>query len=140
LSIYLDASPLVALFVNDVLTTRTEAILRRARSVLIVSDFAAAEFAGAIARRERMRLLTAAEARIAFSAFDTWTARAAKQVHIATADVVAAAAFIRRLDLTLRAPDAIHIAIAQRIGADLFTFDKQMAKSARALGTSVVKA
>jgi predicted nucleic acid-binding protein len=140
LSIYLDASPLVALFANDTLTTRAEAALRRTGLVLIVSDFAATEFAAAIARRERMKLLTPAEARIAFSAFDTWIARATKQIQLATSDVVAAAAFIRRLDLTLRAPDAIHIAIAQRADADLFTFDTQMAKSARSLGLRLVKA
>jgi len=37
------------------------------------------------------------------------------------ADVAAAAAFLRRLDLTLRTPDAPHIAIAQRIRAELLT-------------------
>jgi len=42
------------------------------------------------------------------------------------------------LDLTLRAPDAINIAIAQRIEADLLTFDDQLAASARALGTTVL--
>ena len=47
------------------------------------------------------------------------------------------AAFLRRLDLTLRTPDALHIAIAQRLAAELMTFDQKMAASARALGTAV---
>jgi predicted nucleic acid-binding protein len=48
------------------------------------------------------------------------------------------AGFLRRLNLTLRTDDALHIAIAQRVGAELLTFDRPMANAARALGTSVV--
>jgi predicted nucleic acid-binding protein len=53
-------------------------------------------------------------------------------------DVAVATAFLRRLDLTLRAPDAIHIAIAQRVDATLVTFDQGMATAALALGRAVV--
>jgi predicted nucleic acid-binding protein len=49
--------------------------------------------------------------------------------------VSAAEAFLRRLDLNLRTPDALNIAIAQRVGALLVSFDEKMAASARALGT-----
>jgi hypothetical protein len=55
-----------------------------------------------------------------------------------SADVTAAAGFLRRLDLTLRRQDALHIAIAQRVGAALFTFDQQMTSAARALGTNAL--
>jgi len=137
-SVYLDASVLVSLFANDALTARADAFLRTHPSILIVSDFAAAEFASAIARRVRMRILTADEARAAFSTFDAWTAGKAGWTQTTPADVASAAAFLRRLDLTLRAPDAINIAIAQRIEADLLTFDDQLAASARALGTTVL--
>jgi uncharacterized protein len=51
--------------------------------------------------------------------------------------IAVATTFLRRLDLPLKTPDAIHIAIAQRLGATLVTFDRQMAASARALGTPV---
>lgn len=52
----------------------------------------------------------------------------------------AAEAFVRRLDLTLRAPDAINIAIATRLGLALMTFDSGMANCARALGADVLDA
>jgi predicted nucleic acid-binding protein len=39
--------------------------------------------------------------------------------------------------ITLRTPDAINIAIAQRIGATLVTFDEKMAAVAALLGLSV---
>jgi predicted nucleic acid-binding protein len=129
---------LVALFANDSLTNRADTYLRAHPAELIVSDFAAAEFVSAFARRVRMGLLTADEARAAFSTFDAWTAREAAPVQIAAADVATAAAFLRPLDLSLRTPDAIHVAIAQRIDAELLMFDNQMAASARALGLDVL--
>jgi uncharacterized protein len=140
LSIYLDASVLVALFVDDPFTARARTALLSELPALIVSDLAAAEFASAIARLVRLRDATPRDARETFATFDAWAVRDTQRAETSSADVVAAAAFIRRLDLALRAPDAIHIAIAQRVGADLFTFDKQMAKGARSLGVHVVKA
>jgi len=47
---------------------------------------------------------------------------------------------LRRLDLNLRAPDAIHIAITERANATLVTFDLKMADSARSLGVAVASA
>jgi predicted nucleic acid-binding protein len=62
--VYLDASVLVALLTSDPLTARADAYLRANAPVLIVSDFAAAEFASAIARRVRTAEMRADEARI----------------------------------------------------------------------------
>lgn len=134
---YLDASVLVALFTNDALTARADAFLRGHKPVVLVSDFAAAELASAVARRVRMAELTAGEAQATFSNFDAWTARVAQPIETRAADVKAAEAFLRRLDLTLRTPDALNIAIAQRMDATLVTFDEKMAASATMLGTSV---
>jgi uncharacterized protein len=140
LSVYLDASVLVALFADDPRTDAATAILRANPRPPIVSDFAAAEFASATARLVRMGDITAEGARAGFALFDVWVAQKAVRVETSAQDIAGAAAFIRRLDLTLRAPDAIHIAIAQRLDADLFTFDAAMAIAARALGTSVISA
>lgn len=107
---------------------------------MLVSDFAGAELASAIARRVRMGELSADEARIAFANFDAWSARAAVRAETAPADVAAAAAFLRRMDLTLRTPDALNIAIAQRMNATLATFDAKMASSASALGMELAAA
>ena len=54
-----------------------------------------------------------------------------------TSDIAAADRILRRLDVNLRTPDALHIAIAERIGATLVTFDRQMEAGARALGMAV---
>jgi len=86
-----------------------------------------------------MRELTRREARLAFSAFDAWAAQESQRVAIGPGDIAAADAFLRRLDGNLRTPDAIHIAVAQRLSADLATFDDKMRAGARSLGTAVAK-
>lgn len=140
MSVYLDASVLVALLTDDPFTRRADAFLRENASVLIISDFAAAEFASVIARHVRTGDIMQNDARIVFSTFDAWAARTAQRLEIRADDIAGATAFLRRLDLTLRAPDAINIAIAQRVGATLVTFDDKMIASARALGTPVAGA
>jgi predicted nucleic acid-binding protein len=137
---YLDASVLVALLTDDPLTARADTFLRINTPVLVLSDFAAAEFASAMARRVRGREITVEDARAAFSTLDVWAARVTQRVETTAADVKLAEAALRRLDLTLRTPDALNIAIAQRVGAMLVTFDAKMASSARALGTEVAAA
>jgi predicted nucleic acid-binding protein len=104
----------------------------------VVSEFAAAEVASAIARRVRIREMTELEARNAFALFDALVIRVAERVATEPGDVKAAEAALRRLDLPLRTPDALNIAIAQRVDAALLTFDTKMAEAARALGLDVV--
>jgi predicted nucleic acid-binding protein len=138
LSLYLDASILVALFTDEPSTARIQRLLQTSSPILIVSDFAAAEFASAVARRVRAKMLTRDDARHVFSTFDVWIVQAAVRERTMSSDIVRATAFLRRLDLTLRAPDAINIAVAHRINAELCTLDKDMATSARKLRTRVV--
>jgi len=136
-SLYLDASILVALFVIDPSSARAEAFASANPDVFAISDFGAAEFASAVARRVRTRDLTPNEARLAFSNFDSWADRSADRQETTTPDIAAADRILRRLDVNLRTPDALHIVIAQRINATLVTFDRQMAAGARALGMAI---
>ena len=135
--LYLDANILVALLTPEPFSGRADAFLQTNAEPLIVSDFAAAEFSSAVARRVRMREFTRRQAQITLSGFDTWLTRMADRVEISSVDIAVATAFLRRLDLTLRTPDAIHIAIAQRVAATLVTFDRQMAAAAHVLGMAV---
>ena len=125
------------MFAADVFTVRAMAFVRGARPTVLLSDFAAAEFASAIARKVRTGALSAGEALSAFANFDAWAAAQAARVQVVPADVSSAEGFVRRLDLNLRAPDAINVAMALRLGADLATFDERMAEAARALGCGV---
>ena len=138
--VYFDASLIASLFIEDDLTERAEAYLRAESPTVCVSDFAAAEFSSALNRRTRMGLLSAAEARAALSEFDIWRERGALAIRTTAADVAAADVYLRRLDLPLRTPDALNIALADRAGAPLATFDEKMARCARALGVALVEA
>jgi len=139
-NLYLDASVVVALLTKDAFTSRAESYIRANAPVLVVSDFAAAEFASVIARRLRVREITEPIARVVFVEFDAWVIRSTEHADTTTADVIAAAGALRRLDLPLRTADAVNIAIARRIGATLMTFDEKMAASAKALGVVVAAA
>ena len=138
--LYLDASVLAALFVNDIFSRRAAQLIGQPEADFLVSDFASAEFASVIARLVRMKAFGADRARAGFADFDTWTARASQRVATLSADIRAAEAILRRLDLNLRAPDALHLAIAQRSGAILATFDDRMALNAQILEVGVAVA
>jgi uncharacterized protein len=137
-TVYFDTNVLVALFANDALNHRADKALRELRDIVVISSFTAAEFAVVIARRVRTRELSANDARTAFSNFDDWCARDTLRIELESIDVSIAAGLLRRLDLTLRTPDALHIAMAQRVGTSLLTFDKAMGSCAKSLGVPVV--
>lgn len=137
MTLYLDTSVIVALFTVDASSARADEALRKAPDLIVISNFAGAEFSSAVARKVRVGSVTAAEARTAFANFETWSGLAAQRANIASSDIAEAQAFLRRLDLTLRTADAIHIAAARRFDAMLLTFDDKMAACARALGCTV---
>lgn len=138
MSIYLDASVIVGLFIEtDALAERAHAIVFNDDEVLIVSDFAVAEFASAVSRLARTSQITVGEAREVFETFDRWRADLTDSEETDPADIRAANALIRRLDLNIRTPDAINLAIALRLAASVATFDQRMAESARILGIAV---
>lgn len=83
--------------------------------------------------------IVAGAAQSAFSNLDQWIERVAERIEIRSSDVVAAAGFLRRLDLTLRTPDALNIALCRRANAVLATFDAKMATVARTLGLEVAE-
>jgi uncharacterized protein len=135
LTLYLDASVLIPLFIAEKRSNDVENTLMG--QIAIVSDFAAAEFSSGVARRVRMGEITDADAAGVFATFDAWTVTAARRESLATV-VLAATTWVRRLDLALRTPDAINLAMAWRLGATVFMFDAKMTVAARALGLGVI--
>jgi predicted nucleic acid-binding protein len=68
LSLYLDTSVLVTLFIEEAATPIARAGV--AGQVVMVSNFAAAEFSAAISRRSRVGELSEAQVRQLFADFD----------------------------------------------------------------------
>jgi predicted nucleic acid-binding protein len=135
--VYFDTSVLVSLFVDDAHTARAVAMVRTTAPLPVLSDFAAAEFASALGVRVRREILTEAEASEVFSEFDLWRERAVP-FNTTSADITRAEAWLRRLDLALRTPDALHLALARRCGAPIATFDVRMAEVAERLSLELV--
>ncbi len=136
MSLYLDASALLPLFIEEARSDQAHESLRG--NTLIISDFAIAEFSSGVARRARAGEITDSGAASVFAALDAWTLKATRRETLTAGDVNAAISLVRRLELGLRAPDAVNIAIAQRCTATLLTFDEKMARSARSLGIAVI--
>jgi uncharacterized protein len=138
LSIYPDTSVVVALVTRDALTKRALAWLETEPGAFVLSDFSGAEFASAIGIKLRRGELTRSEAEGAFTRYDSLVASMGPASRLRTEDVAQVALWLRRLDLVLRTPDAIHLAIASKRGLPVATFDKGMATAADILGVSCI--
>ena len=138
MNLYLDASVLMPAVIEEPSSTAVRELFRNRPDDLSVGDFAAAEVASALSRLVRMERLTATEAAERLADFDEWRASATEVAEMDTHDCRLANTYVRRFDLKLRAPDALHAAICRRLELQLATLDRRLAVAARALGISVV--
>jgi len=136
-SVYLDASVIMPTLVVEGATTAVAAYLRGTTAGLLVSEFVAAEVASGISRLLRMKDLSLDEAQRALSRFDAWRASDTTSIAIENDDIGVAHRIVRRFELKLRAPDALHLALCLRAGAQLATLDGDLAYAATHLGASV---
>jgi uncharacterized protein len=137
MSLYLDASAIIPTVVEDRFTEAVAAFLVNRGEDLVISDFGAAEVASALSRLVRMGELTATEAAQRLADFDAWRAGETDNAEMDAHDCRLANTYVRRFDLKLRAPDALHAAICRRLGLHLATLDRRLAAAARELGIAV---
>ncbi len=135
---YLDASVILPTLIEEPGSFAVDAFIAAAREPLVVSEFAAAEVASALSRLVRTRLIEPDDAAARLSDFDAWRAGAAVEMDFQASDMRLAHVYVRRFDLRLRAPDALHAAACRRAGHRLITLDKRLAFAAEALGLPVV--
>ena len=137
MSAYLDPSVLVSLIVPDINTAAARLFLEISGQPVVVSDFGVLEVASALGIKVRTNKITAVAAREGFADLRVWLLRHAYEAEVRSEDVVYSEIALARFDLNLRAPDALHIAVASRLGAALATFDGRQAASATILGLAV---
>ncbi len=130
----MDASALVAIIADEPLSQRVFDAIRSQDRLPIISDFCRAEASSALAKRMRMRVLPTDRIDVYYAHLDQWALAAGERTTILSEDIERSASDVRRHDLALRTPDAIHIAAAHRLGATLLTLDRGMARAAAALG------
>jgi uncharacterized protein len=137
LTCYLDTSVILPMLAKEPASAAVDTFMSSIRQELRVSDFTAAEVASALSRLVRTGSLQPLDAATCLSDFDAWRAAMTTLAEIHAADVRLACVYVRRFDLALRAPDAIHIAIVRRLELALVTLDRRMAAAARELGVAV---
>ena len=137
MSLYLDASVLLSIVNEEQRSDVVDKILAEAGASLWVSEFASAEVSSALSRLARMGHLTSQDAQHALVDYDAWVATAANLIDVESSDVRLATTIVRRFDLMLRAPDALHLAICRRLGATMATLDHRLVTAARALDIEV---
>ena len=136
MSSYVDASVMLPMLIKEPASATVDAFMA-VQHELWVSDFAAAEVASALSRLVRTGRLQATDAAARLSEFDVWRVAMTMPAEIHAVDGRLAGAYVRRFDLALRAPDALHLAIARRLEAALITLDRRLAAAARELGIAI---
>jgi len=134
---YLDASVILPTLVEEPASAVVDRFMAATTETLVVSEFAAAEVASALSRLVRIGALDTADAAARLSDFDAWRATATVDLDLQASDVRLANVFVRRFELMLRAPDALHAAICRRSDLLLVTLDKRLAAAAVELGVRV---
>jgi predicted nucleic acid-binding protein len=137
LTCYLDATVMLPIVIKEPASAAVDAFMSTVQQQLSVSDFAAAEVASALSRLVRTGRLQATDGAARLSDFDVWRTAMTKPAEIHAVDVRLAAAYVRRFELALRAPDALHLAVARRLDIPLVTRDRRLATAARELGVAV---
>ncbi|MBJ7499662.1 MAG: type II toxin-antitoxin system VapC family toxin [Sphingopyxis sp.] len=134
----LDASTIVPMLVREGSSDAVDQLIERLESPPVVSTFAVGEAGSALARLYRMDMLTAPDVRERLASLDRWLTLDADLVELEASDVRLAGLFVRKVELGLRMPDAIHVAVSQRLGATLATLDVRLAGAAAALDVKVL--
>ncbi len=135
MTVYLDTSVLMSLFQTDKHTERSSAWIARV-DAFVMSSWTLTEFSSALAVKTRMRNLLDRDRREFELQLDQWL-RSRVVLSVVDADMVEARRLVRN-DVRLRAPDALHLALAARHGCSLATLDEDMAKVATDIGLQVI--
>ena len=134
---YIDTSLLVPYYCPEALSPVAERTLRDDPRAA-VSDLVEVEFFSALARKVRVREMSAADATRAGERFlghldsGLYARIAVQRRHFEVAR-----GWLARFTLPLRALDALHLALADTEGLRLATADRELSRSARSLGVAV---
>ncbi len=134
---YLDASALLPTIVREPGSAAVDLLLGTWSGALVISDFAAAEVASALSRLVRTQRMARDGAIERLADFDVWRAGMTLPCDMQASDARLAGVYVRRFELMLRAPDALHAAICRRLDLTLITLDRKLATAGRELGLNV---
>ena len=133
--IYLDTSFLTPLFREEATSSRVAAFLaRQSVGTLAVSKWASVEFASLISRDVRMDTITVVHGRKLIAEFEAMVADALVALTPTANDFTLAQQYVADFSTKLRAPDALHLAVAHNNDAEFIaTLDDGMLFAAKKL-------
>lgn len=131
---YLDASAILPILIEEAGSPVVDQFITESGEAFVISEFAAAEVASALSRLVRTGILELADATSRLADFDAWRAASTDDLDMQASDIRLAHVFVRRFDLMLRAPDALHAAVCRREDLTLVTLDRRLAAAAEELG------
>ncbi len=140
--IYLDTSFLAPLFREEAASSKVATFLaRQSVGTLAVSKWASVEFASLISRDARMGALTVAQGRKLIAEFDAMVADALVVLTPTANDFTLAQLYAANFSSKLRAPDALHLAVAHNNDAEFIaTLDEGMLFAAKKLKVAARRA
>ena len=136
--LYVDTCVLVSLFVRDSGAESAVAWLEQsAGQVMMASRWSLTEFSSSTAGLVRQRLIPAKLHSAALKNFRNFAAQRLTLEPASALDFEYATRLIDHTERGLRAGDALHLALCQRLNATIFSADKVMLITAKKLGIAV---
>ena len=133
---YIDTSFLVPYYLPEAASAAVEKKLQSLpEGSLIISPIVRTEFASLLSREVRAREMNEADARRTMNALDRHVNTGSlRLVPIIGRDFTQATEWIMTMKYSLRTPDALHLAVAARQDALLWTLDKSLSQAAKQVG------
>lgn len=138
MTVYLDTSVAVPLFVPEPASDRITAWFESSPDALVSADWILTEFASCLALKIRRGELAQRQANAAWEHFLTFTQSGLTLIEVSRATFLHAAKLINHSRVGLRAGDAVHLAAALDSGATaIATADARLERSAALQGLAV---
>lgn len=132
-----DTSIFVSLVTNEAATPAVISWFSRQDAFnVVISDWVVTEFYSAIALKLRTEQISAALRAGAERLFEKYTEENFEIIPVERADFRRAAKLVANEDIKLRAGDALHLAIAERLGVQICTLDHRLFAAAGQAGIS----
>lgn len=133
--LYLDTSVLVSALTPEATTPRVqEWLAAQDAGQLAVSDWVLTEFGCALSAKMRLGTLRQTDRARAAAVLRTWVDETLTVHAIGRAAFSAAGRLCQTASPPLRAPDALHLAVAAELGAALITSDRAQARAGQEVG------
>lgn len=133
---YIDTSALVTFLTDEAGVPKVEAwFAKQHASTFAVSDWTLTEISSALSLKERTRQISAEKHQAALLEFYLLLDRSFRLLPIERAHFNIAATYCNQHQTGLRSGDALHLAVAMDLDAEIVTLDKRFATAAKTLGS-----